>query len=226
MSGDTMWQLKMIKGNLIICGSKHLTAVIDGHGTMSVPINYLLDELTKDRSGNIWVANRGDQVMEFSVHPETPEKYLQPKRHYEKEFKGIDIRSANFDSSGSLWIGSRARGLFRTSFYNNKLSLIQFTKKDGLSDNFNAYLACDASNNIWSCSPSGLDKISFSRNKFTCCQCHRAAQSFWKGKQDHFQAGYCVGPNRIRRNSKDRDWKKNIRKLCSKLASCIHEERA
>jgi len=134
---------------------------------MSVPINQLLDELTKDRSGNIWVANRGDQVMEFSVHPETPEKYLQPERHYEKEFKGIDIRSASFDSSGSLWIGSRARGLFRTSFYNNKPSLIRFTKKDGLSDNFNAYLACDASNNIWSCSPSGLDKISFNKNKFT-----------------------------------------------------------
>jgi hypothetical protein len=27
------------QGNLIICGSKYLTAVIDGHRTMSVPIN-------------------------------------------------------------------------------------------------------------------------------------------------------------------------------------------
>ena len=153
-------------GNLIVRGIGYLTAVIDGSKTVSVQNSYLTDELTKDHYGNIWVENRANEVMVFSVHPEMPEKYLQPEKHYEKEFKGIDIRSASFDSSGSLWIGSRARGLFRASFYNNDVSLVEFTKKDGLSDNFNAYLACDAANNIWSCSPSGLDKISFDKNKF------------------------------------------------------------
>lgn len=153
-------------GNLIVCGEKYLTAVIEGGKTMSTPIGHLTDELTKDRSGNIWVATRPNTIMNFSLHPEMPERYLQPEKVYDKEFKGIDIRSVSFDSSGSLWIGSRARGVFRASFYNNNFSLDQVTKKDGLSDNFNAYLACDAANNTWSCSPSGLDKISFEKNKF------------------------------------------------------------
>jgi len=38
--------------------------------------------------------------------------------------------------------------------------------KDGLSDNFINYLHCDAENNIWACSPAGLDKIEMRNGKF------------------------------------------------------------
>ncbi|HEY2727907.1 MAG TPA: triple tyrosine motif-containing protein, partial [Parafilimonas sp.] len=152
-------------GNLIVAGNKYLTAVIDGSKTMNAPVDYFADEITTDKSGDIWLATRNYQLIEFSVHPEDAGKYLQPENRYNNALSHIDARSECFDSSGNLWIGSRYKGLYKLSFLNNKISLLHFTKKQGLSDNFNSYLVCDAENNIWSCSPSGLDKISFSNNK-------------------------------------------------------------
>ncbi len=152
-------------GNLIIAGNKYLTAVINGKETTNVPVDYFADEIAKDKTGNIWVANRINELMKFSVHPETPLRYLQLEARYNKGLSEINARSACFDSSGNLWIGSRNNGLYRFSFSNRKINLFHLTKKQGLSDNFNSYLTCDAENNIWSCTPSGLDKISFKSNK-------------------------------------------------------------
>jgi len=144
-------------GNYIVSGDKYLTAVIDGNFSMSIPVDYLTDQLTIDRSGNIWLGKRGQQLMKFSTHPETPEKYLQLEKRY-KLPGNINVRALTFDSSNTLWIGSRDLGLFKATFHNDTISLFQFSKKAGLSDNFIAWLACDK-NYLWSCSPSGVDKI-------------------------------------------------------------------
>ena len=150
-------------GNYIASGDKYLAAVMEGRVATSVPINFVADQLAKDQFGNIWVANRGHQLMKFSVHPETPEKYLRLEKEYEMP-ASINVRAANFDSSNTLWIGSRDEGLFKATFSNDTLSLLQFSKREGLSDHFISYLACDK-NNLWCGSPSGVDKLSFSGNK-------------------------------------------------------------
>ena len=152
-------------GNLIVAGNKYLTAIIDGKKIMNISIDYFADEIAKDKAGNIWVANRLNELMKFSVHPETPLQYLRLENKYTQLLSQINVRSACFDSSDNLWIGSRYKGLFRFSFSGKKITSLHITKQQGLSDNFISYLTCDAENNIWSCSPSGLDKISFKQNK-------------------------------------------------------------
>ena len=149
-------------GNYIASGEKYLAAVIDGSVASCAPINFVVDQLAKDRSGNIWVANRGHQLMKFSVHPETPEKYLHLERQYQIP-ESINVRAATFDSSNTLWIGSREDGLFEATFSNDTISLLQFSTREGLNDHFISYLACDE-NNLWCGSPSGVDKLSFSKD--------------------------------------------------------------
>jgi len=149
-------------GNYIVSGDKYMTAVIDGRVATSVPINLLADQLTRDSSGNIWVANRGHQIMKFSVHPGTPERYFQLESQYKLAEK-INVRAAIFDSLNKLWIGSRDEGLFKATFSGDTISLFQYSKRDGLSDHFVSWLACD-NNELWCCSPSGVDKINFKGN--------------------------------------------------------------
>jgi len=149
-------------GNYIVSGDKYMTAVIDGNVATNVPINFLADQLTTDSSGNIWVANRGHQIMKFSVHPGTPKRYFQLERQY-KLPEHINVRAAIFDSLNRLWIGSRDEGLFKAAFSDDTISLLQYSKRDGLSDHFVSWLACN-NNDLWSCSPSGVDKIRFKRN--------------------------------------------------------------
>ena len=147
-------------GNIIIAGHNHLTA-IQGETIFRTPVNHLADQIASDKQGNIWLANRAEELVRYSIHPGDPSAYLKQEVLYKKEMTGIAPRSIVLDSNNNIWVGTRYKGIFVFKNENDKLTLLyHLTSRTGLSENFVSYLACDEDNAIWACTPSGLDKIS------------------------------------------------------------------
>jgi signal transduction histidine kinase/ligand-binding sensor domain-containing protein len=147
-------------GNLVIGGKEYLTVIAGGKKIFQHWIGHYIDYISLDQKGNIWIATRGDQLIEFRCNPDNP-NYLEKGLMFSKEINGLSPRSIIIDKNDIIWIGTRSKGLF--SFKRSGNSLIQqyhFTSKDGLSENFVSYLFADKDNTLWACTPSGLDKIS------------------------------------------------------------------
>ncbi len=148
-------------GNIILFGEHYVTAVSGGKYISRKKINYFSDQPALDTNGNIWIASRSNELVMFTINPGDPENYLEQKMIFKKELAGINPRSLAIDRNNIFWIGSRSYGLFAFRFQNGILTrLFHLTAASGLSDNFVTYLAADADNNIWACSPAGLDMIS------------------------------------------------------------------
>jgi signal transduction histidine kinase/ligand-binding sensor domain-containing protein len=148
-------------GNLIICGKYQLTAIVNGKTISRKKINLFADHAALDSKGNIWVATREQELTMYQPNPQDPSNYLEQKRIFTKELSGFSPRSVIVDKNDNVWIGTRSHGIYMFSLQHEALKE-QFVvnKGSGLSDNFIQHLACDADNNIWACSASGLDKIS------------------------------------------------------------------
>lgn len=157
-------------GNIILCGSYNLTAIVNARLTGSIgqgktickrKINSLPDQVAVDNKGNIWIATRAGELIMYQVHPDDPSNYLEQKRIFLKELSGFSPRSIAIDKNDNIWIGSRANGIYVFSVKNEMLTRkFHLTTASGLSDNFTTNLTCDQNNNIWVCSALGLDMIS------------------------------------------------------------------
>jgi signal transduction histidine kinase len=144
--------------NLLVYGTNYLTSFV-GNTVSRVPIAFA-DQLAFDPEGNIWTATRREDLIRFSTHPDKPAAYLQQEVSFTKELKGLLPRSITIDKNGMIWIGTRYKGLYVFQAEKEKLRLIHhLTANKGLTENFVSYLVCDDENNIWSASPSGIDKI-------------------------------------------------------------------
>lgn len=148
-------------GNLIVGGKESVTALADGKNISQQKINYQADQVAMDKKGNIWIVTRTHELIMFSTHPEDPLNYLKKELSFTIEAEGLSPRSITIDSSALIWVGTRLEGLFAFQLQNSKLTqLYHLTSANGLSENFISYLVTDEDNNIWACTPSGLDKIS------------------------------------------------------------------
>src|SRR5688572_850366 len=147
-------------GNIIIAGHNHLTVIL-GEKLFRIPVNHLADQIVSDKQGNIWLANRAEELVRYSIHPGDTSAYLKQEALYKKEMTGMAPRSIVLDSNSNIWVGTRYKGIFVFKNEKDKLTLLyHLTSRAGLSENFVSYLACDEDNAIWACTPSGLDKIS------------------------------------------------------------------
>lgn len=148
-------------GNLILCGKYYLTALLDGKTICRKKINYHSDQAALDTNGNIWIVTRANELNMFKTNPGDPSNYLEQKLIFTKELSDISPRSFTIDRNNIFWVGSRSNGLFAFRFQNRTLTkLFHLNTTTGLSENFVSWLAADADNNIWACTPSGLDMIS------------------------------------------------------------------
>jgi signal transduction histidine kinase/ligand-binding sensor domain-containing protein len=146
-------------GNLL-ASSEDLSILIQNEKPISFPLGYFCDKFVITADDHLWIATRGNKLYSFILHPKSPDHYLQLLRAYSKELPEMSPRSIAVDKLGNVWLGTRDKGLFCLSFKGPELqSWKQITSKDGLSDNFISYLHTDEDNNIWACSPGGLDKI-------------------------------------------------------------------
>ena len=148
-------------GNLILSGNHYLTVLIDGKTIYRKKINYFADKAALDTNGNVWIATRDNELVIFETKPGDPANYLEQKNNFRKELSGVNPRSLTIDRNNTIWIGSRSDGLYAFKLENGILTRhFHLTAASGLSENFVNYLAADTDNNIWACTPSGLDRIS------------------------------------------------------------------
>ena len=151
-------------GNLVAVSNK--VVVVAGDKVLSEPINYLADEVTVDKNNRIWAATRSNQLFCFQLSGHGNEVKLSLLKSYTRPLLGSP-RSITSDQAGNIWVGTRDQGLYCIQLDGlNIKSLKQLTTINGLSENFIGYLYCDKENNIWACSPSGLDKIKMENDHF------------------------------------------------------------
>ena len=149
-------------GNLVAASTK-IVAFIDDK-VLSESFEYMTDQFTIDKKNRIWVAPRSNRLFcfEISGHGRNAKLTLL------KKFDTITTnspRSITADKHGNVWIGTRNQGIFYFSFDGLTIrSVKNITTIDGLSENFIGRLFCDQDNNIWACSPTGLDKIRIANN--------------------------------------------------------------
>ncbi|MBK9982515.1 MAG: hypothetical protein IPP15_08830 [Saprospiraceae bacterium] len=123
-------------------------------------LTFALDQMAIDSNHLLWTATRDNKLIVYSLHPETPEKYLKVEDDYSDALADISPRALALDQTGNVWIGTRYNGIYQYTFKEKKLqSTLHFTTHEGLTDNFYYYLYCDPDNNIWAGSQTGLDKI-------------------------------------------------------------------
>lgn len=145
----------------------YLAVIHDQKVLMKSPLSFMVDHLALDKEGQLWVSTRDNHLKVYSVHPDTPSRYLQLIQDFSSEIEGINPRSITVDNTGKVWIGTRYNGIYMLNFLGNKLiASSQFTTTDGLTDNFEYYLHSDINNNIWVGSRTGLDKIYLDNDEY------------------------------------------------------------
>lgn len=163
------------KGNIVF--SRDNINVITGTNKItSYPLLGLADQFVFAGEKQLWIVTRGATFYLFRIHPDDTERYFELIKSYDKELPILSPRSVTVDQDDNLWVGSREHGLFRFSFDKkwNIISWDNITAKNGLSDNFITFLHCDPDNNVWACTPAGLDKIRVINNKMVIENISRA----------------------------------------------------
>lgn len=146
--------------NLVLCGKDYLAVIFDNKTIYRKKISYYSDNAALDTSGNIWIATRTGVLAMYRPRPDEPSRYLEDEIIVSKQLPVISPRSIIIDKNNTIWIGSRTNGIHVFRMEKKTLKpLFYINQEMGLTDNFITKLACDAENNIWACSPSGLDKI-------------------------------------------------------------------
>jgi signal transduction histidine kinase/ligand-binding sensor domain-containing protein len=158
------WGISDKAGNLVTVSNK--LVVLSGNKLISEPLNYMADQVTVDNNNRIWVAPRSDQLYCFELSGTGDSIKLSLLQSFQSPVQGSP-RSITADRKGNIWIGTRDQGVYCVQFDGLKIrSKQQLTTINGLSDNFVNFLYCDKENNIWACTPSGLDKIKIDNDHF------------------------------------------------------------
>jgi signal transduction histidine kinase/ligand-binding sensor domain-containing protein len=149
---DTGFCLSVIKGDKIIMERK-------------IPV--MADQMAFDREGKLWVVSRDNHIMVFSLHPDQPSRYLELLKDYSKELPAMDPRSIAIDQSGQVWIGTRYNGIYQLSLDGgDRISAVQYTTHNGLTDNFAYTLTSGDNNTVWVGTQTGLDKVFLKKGKY------------------------------------------------------------
>ena len=152
------------QGNLVTVSDK--LVVSNGDKIFSAPLNYMADQVTVDTRNRFWVTTRSNKLFVYELSGEGEQKKLSLLRSYNNVIKGSP-RSIVVDNTGNIWVGTRDQGLYCLHMKELDILFIgHLSTVNGLSENFVKYLFCDRDNNIWACTPSGLDKIRVSDANF------------------------------------------------------------
>ena len=149
-------------GNLVTASTR-VMAFVDGK-ILNGSFDYMADQFTIDKKNRIWVAPRSNKLFCFQISGHGSDAKITLLKKIES-ITPNSPRSITIDQDGNLWIGTRGQGLFYFLLDGFTIrSVKNITTKDGLSENFIMRLFCDRDNNIWACSPSGLDKVKISND--------------------------------------------------------------
>ncbi|MEO8404295.1 MAG: ATP-binding protein [Chitinophagaceae bacterium] len=149
-------------GYIITYSRTHLYVVKQDMIIYQLPLRTddFIEGIKTDAASRLWVLTRYSGIMIFTVHPESPEFYLQSSLAITNELKEISPRCMLLDKNNMLWIGTRYTGLVQYRFNGSGLQkLRQFQTTEGLTDNFVTSLAGDSLGNIIVGTQTGLDRL-------------------------------------------------------------------
>jgi signal transduction histidine kinase/ligand-binding sensor domain-containing protein len=154
------------RGNLILPTQNKLTVVVDGK-ILQRRLSHLADQAAVDKYNRIWVITRSNELSVYRIAGSAASPFLELLCRYPRLLPDISPRSMTIDGEGHLWVGTRDHGLYCLFFDGLRLvSYRQISMADGLAENFIVNLLCDTANNVLACTPTGLDKIRFSKGHF------------------------------------------------------------
>jgi signal transduction histidine kinase len=173
--------------NPIVVGSS-VTVILPRHKIIRQPLNYFVDKAVLTPDNILFVITRAMTIYIYKLDSSDPDHYLRLINRYDWQNQNIQPRSFDIDSSGRLWIGTRARGLVYYNVVNNELKFArELTVKDGLTENFVKYVYCDSKGNVWASTPTGLDKISLKGREVRIENLTKASNMYldvWKTEGD------------------------------------------
>ena len=173
--------------NPIIVGTS-VTVLLPGNKIIKEPLNYFVDKAVLTTDDFLFVVTRAMSIYIFKINPSNPDNYLRLVTKYDWQKENVEPRSIDIDSSGRLWIGTRQQGLVCYTLINGELKFTrQLTIKNGLTENFVKYVYCDTRSNVWACTPTGLDKISFENDGVQIENVTKASNMYldmWKAEGD------------------------------------------
>ena len=158
----------IIDNDYLYAPGAEICVIKDGRRIYSIKIPYYTDQIAIDKKKMLWAAPRNGALVCYSINPTDPSNFLKFHHNYRSVLPALNPRSIVIDTSNRIWVGTRYDGLYCFEMDDTTLKRQQhFTVKDGLTDNFIYYLACDRNNNIWVGSQSGLDKVSMQNGQYT-----------------------------------------------------------
>ena len=157
----------IIHNNDLYVGGPEVFVIRDAKKIFSQKLPYYTDQIAIGKNNMLWAAARNGALVSFIINPKEPLNFLRFHHNYGPALPGLNPRSLTIDTSGRIWVGTRYDGVYCLEVTDTTIkNQYHFTVKDGLTDNFIYYLACDKNNNVWVGSQSGLDKISFRNGQY------------------------------------------------------------
>jgi signal transduction histidine kinase/sugar lactone lactonase YvrE len=117
----------------------------------------LIDSFAEDRSGNLWIAHRGEGLFRLSSDDEierTPWAELTRGARLGRE--DWVARIAGDPHRGGLWLGFRSGGV---SYFSDGEIRTTYSAADGLADGFVRHVRVDAGGVVWVATEGGLSRI-------------------------------------------------------------------
>ncbi len=153
---NEIWSTYLDKsGNVWVVTNYGLSIIKDGE-----VINYDKDSgmlgkslrgIEETENGSIWVgSNRGINIFQ---------NYKLTSKTYTFDGNSASIETLKYDRlKKQMWVGNGADGLYKIDLETNKIS--NFTKEDGLLNNYVHSIEMDAEGNIWIATNGGVMRLS------------------------------------------------------------------
>ena len=152
-------------GNLVNVSTK--LTVLTGKKVLRRDLPMLADQAGIDAENRIWLITRTNELFVFRLDSSKGDVSLKLQHRYANVLLRGSPRSLAIDHTGQVWIGTRDNGAFCLGFNHDSIvSRRQVTMLNGLSENFINFLHCDATNTMWACTHTGLDRIGLRDGRF------------------------------------------------------------
>ena len=154
ITGDNgrIWMANSSYGVFVIDGSD--IRVLNRENTDYIIDNYV-NCLFRDRSGNIWIGQRGGLSVAFADNTGTPMALKDEKAN----FSACDVRGISQDKKGNIWIATDNEGIIRISGNPRNLKTIRVKQYSPRHGNFvtSEAMQCleDSRGRLWAVSNGG-----------------------------------------------------------------------